>query len=135
MKKASLILIALLGFLLVFSSCKKEPKPFPYPMEHLCKHWNVTHVYKDGKGWVTAREANRSLHIFTFQFNKVYYRPLFGKDEKGIYKLDGNTLWGYVDGIESIKIEFTSMTASRCEMIFTDLGQGYTERYRCEVWG
>ncbi len=133
MKKASLILIALLGFLLVFSGCKKEPKPFPYPMKYLQQHWWVTHVYKEGRGWIRAEQEGIILKTFKFKGNGVYFEVHNSREEKGIYKIDGNTLIGYVEGLETIRIEFVSMSATQCEMKYENIADGYTDRYRCEI--
>ncbi len=129
MKKASLILIALLGFLLVFSGCKKEP--FPYPMEHLWGYWKATHM-TDSKGKMKEFIDFYFLPktTFTFQKNGVFLKEGLYGNGKGTYKIEGKIIKSYDGNIEDLKIEVLSMSSKICMVKVTSPVDGETRKFQ-----
>ncbi len=133
MKKASLILIALLGFLLVFSGCKKEPEPFSYPMERLWGTWRVTHVPEVGGGMVDVRVIPFFRpSYFSFYRNGIYSKEGEYGDAKGTYTASGKVITCYELGKEDLIFEVISLSSNLCEFKVKSIAEGYTSKVRCK---
>ncbi len=133
MKKASLILIALLGFLLVFSGCKKEPEPFSYPMERLWGTWRVTHLSKVGGGMADVSVIPFfPPTYFSFYRNGIYSKEGHYGDAKGTYTASGKVITCYELGKEDLILEVISLSNSLCEFKVKNMSTGNTSKVRCK---